>query len=608
MGSFAMLTAELESQRRRASSAEAARDAVVAAREEFFADAVLEFERLEQECAAHREEAQALRLQVAQASEHLLIWKGKYEVLQRTNEDTKKEVEALQAKLTAAAESSDREKASSYKIAAEAEALRSQLAQALEVAAESRASFAAAEAEAAERGALRERKVSGSGASTSTDFVSARQSQAAAMERKDSIIDREKRGLMVAQTESTVTENLAALQSQLMSMERQLSVADEMAIAIREARATHATQLAQLQIQGADTLATVREEHKSQLAEKEQAHEFALAHRDHAHKAELERKDREHALVIRQLQQSLTQMDSRIAEICQENQHLLTETTNLRASNALLQEWGGKMEMGVSEATQQLLQAAEDRKLEAEEKAQGRQPSPRLPITPISPLYQHRHHAGAFRDDSEHLQIPNQDHLNMVMSDLNRSVSAVRLHPGEDVDRSRVGTINLLASHFRQALDDAQRPANPSPAKSTSTAEITMMTASAGGSADAKEFMGDWSAVTECIVKDTPRTATDRPNRFTTRSLSLCRDVTGGLGFSFVLSAEQVVVAECLPSGAAAVAGLAPYDTVIQIDGVSTRGLSAGEISGLLRGNPMSSLTLLVGEFQEVLASEIESV
>ena len=580
MGSFAMLTAELESQRRRASSAEAARDAVVAAREEFFADAVLEFERLEQECAAHREEAQALRLQVAQASEHLLIWKGKYEVLQRANEDTKKEVEALQAKLTAAAESSDREKASSCKIAAEAEALRSQLAQALEVATESRASFSAAEAEAAERAALRERDVSG------------------------------KRGSMVVQTESTVTENFAALQSQLMSMERQLSVADEMAIAIREARATHATQLAQLQIQGADTLATVREEHKSQLAEKEQAHEFALAHRDHAHKAELERKDREHALVIRQLQQSLTQMDSRIAEICQENQHLLTETTNLRASNALLQEWGGKMEMGVAEATQQLLQAAEDRKLEAEKKAQGRQPS-RLPITPILPLYQHRHHAGSFsgalREGSEHLQMPDQKHLNMVMSDLNRSVSAVRLHPGEDVDRSRVGTINLLASHFRQALDDAQRPANPSPAKSTSTAEITMMTASAGGSADAKEFMGDWSAVTECIVKDTPRTATDRPNRFTTRSLSLCRDVTGGLGFSFVLSAEQVVVAECLPSGAAAVAGLAPYDTVIQIDGVSTRGLSAGEISGLLRGNPMSSLTLLVGEFQEVLASEIES-
>ena len=580
MGSFAMLTAELESQRRRASSAEAARDAVVAAREEFFADAVLEFERLEQECAAHREEAQALRLQVAQASEHLLIWKGKYEVLQRANEDTKKEVEALRAKLTAAAESADREKAFSCKIAAEAEALRSQLAQALEVATESRASFSAAEAEAAERAALRERDVSG------------------------------KRGLMVVQTESTVTENFAALQSQLMSMERQLSVADEMAIAIREARATHATQLAQLQIQGADTLATVREEHKSQLAEKEQAHEFALAHRDHAHKAELERKDREHALVIRQLQQSLTQMDSRIAEICQENQHLLTETTNLRASNALLQEWGGKMEMGVSEATQQLLQAAADRKLEAEKKAQGRQPS-RLPITPILPLYQHRHHAGsvsgALREDSEHLQMPDQEHLNMVMSDLNRSVSAVRLHPGEDVDRSRVGTINLLASHFRQALDDAQRPANPSPAKSTSTAEITMMTASAGGSADAKEFMGDWSAVTECIVKDTPRTATDRPNRFTTRSLSLCRDVTGGLGFSFVLSAEQVVVAECLPSGAAAVAGLAPYDTVIQIDGVSTRGLSAGEISGLLRGNPMSSLTLLVGEFQEVLASEIES-
>ena len=565
MGSFAMLSSELESQRRRASSAEAARDAVVAAREEFFADAVLEFERLEQECAAHREEAQALRLQVAQASEHLLIWKGKYEVLQRANEDTKKEVEALRAKLTAA----------------EAEALRSQLAQALEVATESRASFSAAEAEAAERAALRERDVSG------------------------------KRGSMVVQTESTVTENFAALQSQLMSMERQLSVADEMAIAIREARATHATQLAQLQIQGADTLATVREEHKSQLAEKEQAHEFALAHRDHAHKAELERKDREHALVIRQLQQSLTQMDSRIAEICQENQHLLTETTNLRASNALLQEWGGKMEMGVAEATQQLLQAAEDRKLEAEEKAQGRQPCPRLPITPILPLYQHRHHAGsvsgALREDSEHLQMPDQEHLNMVMSDLNRSVSAVRLHPGEDVDRSRVGTINLLASHFRQALDDAQRPANPSPAKSTSTAEITMMTASAGGSADAKEFMGDWSAVTECIVKDTPRTATDRPNRFTTRSLSLCRDVTGGLGFSFVLSAEQVVVAECLPSGAAAVAGLAPYDTVIQIDGVSTRGLSAGEISGLLRGNPMSSLTLLVGEFQEVLASEIES-
>ena len=564
MGSFAMLSAELESQRRRASSAEAARDAVVAAREEFFADAVLEFERLEQECAAHREEAQALRLQVAQASEHLLIWKGKYEVLQRANEDTKKEVEALRAKLTAA----------------EAEALRSQLAQALEVATESRASFSAAEAEAAERAALRERDVSG------------------------------KRGSMVVQTESTVTENFAALQSQFMSMERQLSVADEMAIAIREARATHATQLAQLQIQGADTLATVREEHKSQLAEKEQAHEFALAHRDHAHKAELERKDREHALVIRQLQQSLTQMDSRIAEICQENQHLLTETTNLRASNALLQEWGGKMEMGVSEATQQLLQAAEDRKLEAEKKAQGRQPS-RLPITPILPLYQHRHHAGSFsgalREGSEHLQMPDQKHLNMVMSDLNRSVSAVRLHPGEDVDRSRVGTINLLASHFRQALDDAQRPANPSPAKSTSTAEITMMTASAGGSADAKEFMGDWSAVTECIVKDTPRTATDRPNRFTTRSLSLCRDVTGGLGFSFVLSAEQVVVAECLPSGAAAVAGLAPYDTVIQIDGVSTRGLSAGEISGLLRGNPMSSLTLLVGEFQEVLASEIES-
>ena len=581
MGSFAMLTAELESQRRRASSAEAARDAVVAAREEFFADAVLEFERLEQECAAHREEAQALRLQVAQASEHLLIWKGKYEVLQRANEDTKKEVEALRAKLTAAAESADREKAFSCKIAAEAEALRSQLAQALEVATESRASFSAAEAEAAERAALRERDVSG------------------------------KRGSMVVQTESTVTENFAALQSQLMSMERQLSVADEMAIAIREARATHATQLAQLQIQGADTLATVREEHKSQLAEKEQAHEFALAHRDHAHKAELERKDREHALVIRQLQQSLTQMDSRIAEICQENQHLLTETTNLRASNALLQEWGGKMEMGVAEATQQLLQAAEDRKLEAEEKAQGRQPCPRLPITPILPLYQHRHHAGsvsgALREDSEHLQMPDQEHLNMVMSDLNRSVSAVRLHPGEDVDRSRVGTINLLASHFRQALDDAQRPANPSPAKSTSTAEITMMTASAGGSADAKEFMGDWSAVTECIVKDTPRTATDRPNRFTTRSLSLCRDVTGGLGFSFVLSAEQVVVAECLPSGAAAVAGLAPYDTVIQIDGVSTRGLSAGEISGLLRGNPMSSLTLLVGEFQEVLASEIES-
>ena len=581
MGSFAMLTAELESQRRRASSAEAARDAVVAAREEFFADAVLEFERLEQECAAHREEAQALRLQVAQASEHLLIWKGKYEVLQRANEDTKKEVEALRAKLTAAAESADREKAFSCKIAAEAEALRSQLAQALEVATESRASFSAAEAEAAERAALRERDVSG------------------------------KRGLMVVQTESTVTENFAALQSQLMSMERQLSVADEMAIAIREARATHATQLAQLQIQGADTLATVREEHKSQLAEKEQAHEFALAHRDHAHKAELERKDREHALVIRQLQQSLTQMDSRIAEICQENQHLLTETTNLRASNALLQEWGGKMEMGVAEATQQLLQAAEDRKLEAEEKAQGRQPCPRLPITPILPLYQHRHHAGSFsgalREGSEHLQMPDQEHLNMVMSDLNRSVSAVRLHPGEDVDRSRVGTINLLASHFRQALDDAQRPANPSPAKSTSTAEITMMTASAGGSADAKEFMGDWSAVTECIVKDTPRTATDRPNRFTTRSLSLCRDVTGGLGFSFVLSAEQVVVAECLPSGAAAVAGLAPYDTVIQIDGVSTRGLSAGEISGLLRGNPMSSLTLLVGEFQEVLASEIES-
>ena len=581
MGSFAMLSSELESQRRRASSAEAARDAVVAAREEFFADAVLEFERLEQECAAHREEAQALRLQVAQASEHLLIWKGKYEVLQRANEDTKKEVEALRAKLTAAAESADREKASSCKIAAEAEALRSQLAQALEVATESRASFSAAEAEAAERAALRERDVSG------------------------------KRGLMVVQTESTVTENFAALQSQLMSMERQLSVADEMAIAIREARATHATQLAQLQIQGADTLATVREEHKSQLAEKEQAHEFALAHRDHAHKAELERKDREHALVIRQLQQSLTQMDSRIAEICQENQHLLTETTNLRASNALLQEWGGKMEMGVAEATQQLLQAAEDRKLEAEEKAQGRQPCPRLPITPILPLYQHRHHAGsvsgALREDSEHLQMPDQEHLNMVMSDLNRSVSAVRLHPGEDVDRSRVGTINLLASHFRQALDDAQRPANPSPAKSTSTAEITMMTASAGGSADAKEFMGDWSAVTECIVKDTPRTATDRPNRFTTRSLSLCRDVTGGLGFSFVLSAEQVVVAECLPSGAAAVAGLAPYDTVIQIDGVSTRGLSAGEISGLLRGNPMSSLTLLVGEFQEVLASEIES-
>ena len=594
MGSFAMLTAELESQRRRASSAEAARDAVVAAREEFFADAVLEFERLEQECAAHREEAQALRLQVAQASEHLLIWKGKYEVLQRTNEDTKKEVEALQAKLTAAAESSDREKASSYKIAAEAEALRSQLAQALEVAAESRASFAAAEAEAAERGALRERKVSGSGASTSTDFVSARQSQAAAMERKDSIIDREKRGLMVAQTESTVTENLAALQSQLMSMERQLSVADEMAIAIREARATHATQLARLQIQAADALETVREEHKSQLAEKEQAHEFALAHRDHAHKAELERKDREHALAIRQLQQSLTQMDSRIAEICQENQHLMTETTNLRESNALLQEWVGKMEMGVSEATQQLFQAAEDRKLEAEEKAQGRQPSPRLPITPISPLYQHRHHAGAFRDDSEHLQIPNQDHLNMVMSDLNRSVSAIRLHPGEDVDRSRVGTINLLASHFRQALDDAQRPARGRHG--------------AGGSADAKAFMGDWPAVAECIVKDTPRTATDRPNRFTTRSLSLCRDATGGLGFSFVLSAEQVVVAECLPSGAAAVAGLAPYDTIIQVDGVYTRGLSAGEISGLLRGNPMSSLTLLVGEFQEVLASEIESV
>ena len=580
MGSFAMLTAELESQRRRASSAEAARDAVVAAREEFFADAVLEFERLEQECAAHREEAQALRLQVAQASEHLLIWKGKYEVLQRANEDTKKEVEALRAKLAAAAESADREKAFSCKIAAEAEALRSQLAQALEVATESRASFSAAEAEAAERAALRERDVSG------------------------------KRGLMVVQTESTVTENFAALQSQLMSMERQLSVADEMAIAIREARATHATQLAQLQIQGADTLATVREEHKSQLAEKEQAHEFALAHRDHAHKAELERKDREHALVIRQLQQSLTQMDSRIAEICQENQHLLTETTNLRASNALLQEWGGKMEMGVSEATQQLLQAAADRKLEAEKKAQGRQPS-RLPITPILPLYPQRHHAGsvsgALREDSEHLQMPDQEHLNMVMSDLNRSVSAVRLHPGEDVDRSRVGTINLLASHFRQALDDAQRPANPSPAKSTSTAEITMMTASAGGSADAKEFMGDWSAVTECIVKDTPRTATDRPNRFTTRSLSLCRDVTGGLGFSFVLSAEQVVVAECLPSGAAAVAGLAPYDTVIQIDGVSTRGLSAGEISGLLRGNPMSSLTLLVGEFQEVLASEIES-
>ena len=203
--------------------------------------------------------------------------------------------------------------------------------------------------------------------------------------------------------------------------------------------------------------------------------------------------------------------------------------------------------------------------------------------------------------------MPDQEHLNMVMSDLNRSVSAVRLHPGEDVDRSRVGTINLLASHFRQALDDAQRPANPSPAKSTSTAEITMMTAIAGGCADTKEFMGDWSAVTECIVKDTPRTATDRPNRFTARSLSLCRDVTGGLGFSFVLSAEQVVVAECLPTGAAAVAGLAPYDTVIQIDGVSTRGLSAGEISGLLRGNPMSSLTLLVGEFQEVLASEIES-
>ena len=587
MGSFAMLSAELDSQRRRASSAEAARDAVVAAREEFFADAVLEFERLEQECAAHREEAQALRLQVAQASEHLLIWKGKYEVLQRANEDTKKEVEALRAKLTAAADSADREKGDAESaerekaIAAEAEALRSQLAQALEVATESRASFSAAEAEAAERAALRERDVSG------------------------------KRGLMVVQTESTVTENFAALQSQLMSMERQLSVADEMAIAIREARATHATQLAQLQIQGADTLATVREEHKSQLAEKEQAHEFALAHRDHAHKAELERKDREHALVIRQLQQSLTQMDSRIAEICQENQHLLTETTNLRASNALLQEWGGKMEMGVSEATQQLLQAAEDRKLEAEEKAQGRQPCPRLPITPILPLYQHRHHAGSFsgalREGSEHLQMPDQKHLNMVMSDLNRSVSAVRLHPGEDVDRSRVGTINLLASHFRQALDDAQRPANPSPAKSTSTAEITMMTASAGGSADAKEFMGDWSAVTECIVKDTPRTATDRPNRFTTRSLSLCRDVTGGLGFSFVLSAEQVVVAECLPSGAAAVAGLAPYDTVIQIDGVSTRGLSAGEISGLLRGNPMSSLTLLVGEFQEVLASEIES-
>jgi hypothetical protein len=95
------------------------------------------------------------------------------------------------------------------------------------------------------------------------------------------------------------------------------------------------------------------------------------------------------------------------------------------------------------------------------------------------------------------------------------------------------------------------------------------------------------------VLRQVPEEPQSQPWR-----LSVSRGSSGGLGMCFVLSEGQVVIAECSPSGTAAEAGLAVYDTILEIDGTSTEGLSADEITAALRGEPGTCTSLLIGEYQ----------
>jgi carboxyl-terminal processing protease len=72
------------------------------------------------------------------------------------------------------------------------------------------------------------------------------------------------------------------------------------------------------------------------------------------------------------------------------------------------------------------------------------------------------------------------------------------------------------------------------------------------------------------------------------------RGAFGGIGITFSLSPEGIVVGEVLPGSAAAAAGLSTDDVIIAVGGVSAAGLTTERAMGLVRGEVGSTVALTV--------------
>ncbi len=69
-------------------------------------------------------------------------------------------------------------------------------------------------------------------------------------------------------------------------------------------------------------------------------------------------------------------------------------------------------------------------------------------------------------------------------------------------------------------------------------------------------------------------------------------DRFAGVGLELRIEKGAPVVVRALAGGSAAEAGVAPGDRVLAIDGVTTQGLSLGDVVMRIRGQPGSQLTL----------------
>jgi len=67
-----------------------------------------------------------------------------------------------------------------------------------------------------------------------------------------------------------------------------------------------------------------------------------------------------------------------------------------------------------------------------------------------------------------------------------------------------------------------------------------------------------------------------------------------GVGVELTMEAAGARVVRILPGSDATRAGLAPDDVILEVAGVSTRGLNLAEVVGALRGDPGTSVEVLV--------------